>query len=200
MKLLYFIKNHYVIVFLLSITTLFQLTHSVSIEWFQFDRMAIENGQYWRLLSAHLVHNNLYHFVANSLGLVAIYALFQSSYDNLSLLMVSVANAIAIGMWVLIFDSNILYYVGLSGVLHGLFAYAVCGEMLKNIKLSYLLFMGLVGKLVHEQIYGGDASMTELIEIPIMVNAHLYGAITGCCCLILIHLFVKNRQHRNYVR
>src|ERR1700759_82553 len=49
-------------------------------EALRYDRTGLAAGQWWRLISAHLVHLDLDHAVLNSLGLVLMWALFARDY------------------------------------------------------------------------------------------------------------------------
>src|SRR5688572_31528312 len=42
----------------------------------RYERIALAAGEWWRLLSAHVVHLDLEHAVLNALGLVLMWALF----------------------------------------------------------------------------------------------------------------------------
>src|ERR1700744_2926568 len=46
----------------------------------RYDRTALAAGEWWRLLTAHIVHLDLEHAVLNSLGLVLMWALFAADY------------------------------------------------------------------------------------------------------------------------
>ncbi|WP_235869163.1 rhomboid family protein [Veronia nyctiphanis] len=77
------------------------------------------------------------------------------------------------------FTSRYGLYAGLSGTLHGLFAWGIVRDMLGGIRFSGLLFFGLLAKLVYEVIYGGAASTTEMIGASVAVEAHVAGAVVG---------------------
>src|ERR1700745_2647345 len=46
----------------------------------RYDRDAIIDGQWWRLLTAHVVHLDLEHATLNGLGLALLWALFARDY------------------------------------------------------------------------------------------------------------------------
>src|SRR5258707_15757191 len=52
-------------------------------EALRYDRTALAAGQWWRLLSAHIVHLDFSHAALNSLGLVLMWALFARDYRPL---------------------------------------------------------------------------------------------------------------------
>src|ERR1700746_1774855 len=52
-------------------------------ELLRYDRAALAAGQWWRLLTAHLVHLDFDHAALNSLGLVLMWALSARDYRPL---------------------------------------------------------------------------------------------------------------------
>src|SRR6266436_3351375 len=65
-------------------------------EALRYDRVALAAGQWWRLLSAHIVHLDLDHAVLNSLGLVLMWALFARDYRPRQWLLIVVGTIAAI--------------------------------------------------------------------------------------------------------
>ena len=51
-------------------------------------------------------------------------------------------------------------------------------------KTGYLLLIGLMAKIIHEQIYGASADVERLIGAGVATDAHLYGAIGGLLAFI----------------
>src|SRR6266853_1727007 len=62
----------------------------------RYDRVALAHGQWWRLLSAHVVHLSVRHALVNCLGLVLLWALFLRDYAPRRWLAVVLAAALAI--------------------------------------------------------------------------------------------------------
>jgi len=96
-----------------------------------------------------------------------------------------------------LFDKNLSWYVGLSGVLHAIFAVTICRIFLlyiskrqKKIQWEDLLLMiFLVAKLIYEQVIGPVPLTESGSGGPVVVNAHLYGAIMGCICSVFLFKF-----------
>ncbi len=88
----------------------------------RYQRDAVENGEYWRLVSGHLVHLGFGHLWPNLVALVIIGALFEGVLDNADWWRVSLASAAAIDLGLYLFEPSVIWYVGLSGVLHGFVA------------------------------------------------------------------------------
>ena len=93
----------------------------------RYQRDAIENGEYWRLVSGHLVHLGFGHLWPNLAALVVIGALFEGEFRNGDWWRVSIASAAAIDLGLYVLDPAVDWYVGLSGVLHGFVAAGASG-------------------------------------------------------------------------
>jgi rhomboid family GlyGly-CTERM serine protease len=142
----------------------------------RYDRAGLAAGQWWRLVTAHLVHLDLHHAVLNSLGLALMWALFQREYAPRQWLLIVLGSMAAIdaGLWLA--DSTVLWYVGSSGVLHGVMAAGVLGMLRRREPGAWFLALVLVGKIAYEQTAG---ALPLSGRDPVVVDAHLYGALGG---------------------
>src|SRR5438445_8659670 len=120
-------------------------------EALRYDRTALAAGQWWRLLTAHIVHLDFNHAALNSLGLVLMWALFARDYRPrqwLAIVLGSVA-AIDAGLWLR--DSTIAWYVGSSGALHGLMAAGTLAHLRRRDLDGWILAVFIVVKPASEQ-------------------------------------------------
>ena len=168
----------------------------------QYDRVLIEQGQYWPLLTGHLVHLNWIHWALNMAGLLIV-AFFFSLYGNIyDWLFVLLFSALITGLGLYWLHPELIWYVGLSGVLHGLFIYGAIREIRFYPSSGYLLLLLILTKLFWEYMNGPLPGSEEMTGGRVMVEAHLYGAIGGLAAVFItwvLHLFyklveVKNRQ------
>jgi len=141
-------------------------------EILRYDRSAIAAGGWWRLLTAHIVHLDLHHLILNELGLVLVWALFAEDYDAVEWCAIVCVGALAIssGLWWL--SPRVAWYVGASGVLHSIMGAGCAKHLAVRAWDRWILLVGLCGKLVYEQFGGREPPL-------IVVDAHLYGAISG---------------------
>lgn len=155
-----------------------------------YQRHLITDGEIWRLISGHLLHTNGFHLLLNLAGLLMLWALHGRFYSikNYSALFLFCSLFTSIGIY--FFDPTLIQYVGLSGVLHGIFVFGALMDIYTKDKTGYLLFFGVWLKIAHEQFYGANTNVSDLIEASVAVNAHLWGALGGLLfTVIFIGLF-----------
>ncbi|CSB74042.1 peptidase, S54 (Rhomboid) family [Vibrio cholerae CP1047(20)] len=99
---------------------------------------------------------------------------------------------ISLAVGVMILASDMQSYVGLSGTLHGLFAYYALNEALNGRRSSWLLVLGVIGKVAWEQWFGASASTAELIGARVATEAHLAGLVGGLL-LAAGHCFLQRK-------
>jgi rhomboid family GlyGly-CTERM serine protease len=151
----------------------------------RYQRDAVATGQWWRWVTAHFVHLSLAHAILNVLGLALLWMLFARDYSPRAWLLI-VASAIAaidLGLW--IGDSTVLWYVGSSGVLHGILAAGTLAHLRRREPDGWILATLLIGKLAYEQSVG---ALPFLAGAAVVVDAHLYGALGGLLAAIALGL------------
>lgn len=149
----------------------------------RYERAGLAAGQYWRLLTAHVIHLDLHHALLNCGGLVLLWALFAGDYALRQWLIVLLAAAVAIdaGLW--FGDSTVVWYVGSSGVLHGVMAAGALAGIRRGQREGWLLAVILAVKLLYEHFVG---ALPFSGRDPVVVDAHLYGVLGGCAAAALL--------------
>lgn len=161
---------------------LLQVLAPVSTAWLAFDRGGIASGQLWRLVTAHLVHLGWAHTLLNLAGLVMVLAITQPHEGGRrwAARLLWLAMGVSAGLWWA--STDLQHYVGFSGVLHGLFAWALWPMLRRRDRLAWLCAVLLVAKLAAETGWGASAADAALIGGTVITEAHLFGvlaAITG---------------------
>ena len=152
----------------------------------RYEREAVLQGEYWRLITAHLVHLNTRHLLLNVGGVALIAGLFKSDYTWRGWLLIALSSAMAIDLALVFWEPQIAWYVGLSGVLHGaLVAGAVSWWQYQPKRLSLGLTVLLLGKLATEY---GQGSLGLTGDLPVVVEAHRYRALGGLMAGLILWL------------
>ena len=104
------------------------------------------------------------------------WALFARDYAPRQWLAILLAAALAIdaGLWLC--DSTVTWYVGSSGVLHGVMAAGTLAHLRRREGDGWLLAAFLVVKLVYEHFAG---ALPFSGSSAVVVDAHLYGVLGG---------------------
>jgi len=187
-----------IIIFVLSIamlSALAQLSLMFETDWLQFARADIEAGQWWRFISGNMVHLTWRHFAMNIIALVAIFALYSKCLNPQGMILVFLLSCISVTLGIWMFSPEIQWYVGLSGVLHGLLVtliildYAVHKHL-----LNIVLLLALIAKLVWEGMMGPMPGSESVAGGPVVVQAHLYGFLGGLIITSCIFIFNKNKK------
>lgn len=144
-----------------------------------YQRHNLADGELWRLLTGHMLHSNGYHLLLNGGGLLVIMLLHAGYQRQLALLWQLLFNACVIGCLLYWFQPDMQRYVGLSGVLHGLLFFGALLDIKTGKTGGILLTLGILAKIAYEQYQGPDATLGQLIDATVAINAHLYGVLSG---------------------
>lgn len=142
----------------------------------RYERAAVAAGQWWRLITCHLVHLDAVHALLNTVGLALLWALFAREYRLGQWLLAMAASmlSIAVGFW--FFSTQLQWYVGASALLHGVFACGCAALIRKGDRVGVIAGVLFVAKLVFEQWHG---PLPFERADQVVTISHLYGAIGG---------------------
>jgi rhomboid family GlyGly-CTERM serine protease len=152
--------------------------------WGRYEREAIAAGELWRLVFGHLVHLGWGHLWLNLAALGLMGALFEGLLAPRAWLMTSAWSAAAIDVGLYLWHSDVDWYVGLSGVLHGLMVAGAWRLARAPSPLGWALLAGVAAKLLWEQAAGPLPLSEATSGGPVVIEAHLYGAIGGLIAVI----------------
>jgi rhomboid family GlyGly-CTERM serine protease len=156
-------------------------------ETMSYQRAALSDGQWWRLLSAHFVHLDLEHAVLNSLGVVLMWALFARDYEARGWLAIYLVACVAVSTGLWFFSPEVTWYVGASGALHGVMTAGTLAHLRRGDLDGWILGIFIVVKLAYEQFAG---ALPFAGSPDTVVDAHLYGAIGG----VVLAPFLRPRR------
>ena len=131
------------------------------------------------IVSAPLLHNNLWHFFSNILPF-ALFSFLLLQHGTRRYLQVSLACIFGSGLLVWIFGRTAIH-VGASGLIYGYFGYLLLAGILSGkIKLIAIsLFVGIS--------YGGLVFGVLPLRSYISWESHLFGLLVGLGCAYYFH-------------
>ena len=156
----------------------------------RYVRSAILQGEWWRLLSAHLDHLGWAHLALNSAFLALLLALFKPLQSLAKTLLLWLLICLVISFSMLLFSPQLQWYVGLSGSLYGLLVFGLVRDESYATGLRFISSLIVVAKVVFEQIEGASTQVSQIISGPVAEESHLYGLMAGGL-MVLISLAAK---------
>jgi rhomboid family GlyGly-CTERM serine protease len=165
-----------------------QLLGAPAWETLPYDRAAIlAGGEYARLVTAHFFHYDLAHLAWNLVGLALVAALFAREFDLRGWIIILVASTVAVDLGFLVFEPQLAWYVGFSGVLHGLMAAGLCAWLWRTPDaITALVAVLFALKLGWEHLMGPLPFTASTLAVPVIHEAHTYGAIGGTAAALWI--------------
>ena len=159
-----------------------------------YRRSDIAQGEYWRLLTGNLLHTNHWHVIMNLAGLWVVLMLHHFHYSLKGISYLFMVLCVLEGLGLYGFYPQLMGYVGLSGVLHGLFAYGAVADIQRGMKSGYLLLLGVIAKVGYEQVFGASDDVTHMIGARVATESHLVGLISGLLVASVYLIWRRNRQ------
>jgi rhomboid family GlyGly-CTERM serine protease len=162
-------------------------------EALRYDRVWIGQGEFWRLLSGHFAHLSASHLVLNSAGLLLVWFLVGRAYTNQSwiLILAVILTSMDAAFWFL--TPELYWYVGMSGMLHGLLAAGIVARFPRLDTETTILLLLMAAKIGWEQWQGPVPGSETTSGGPVVVDAHLYGALGGALGGVLARIRVKTQ-------
>ena len=154
-----------------------------------FDRVAIADGQWWRLFSGNFVHLSAAHFASDVLGLLAVGSIVEvrgARYLGL----VYIVAGLAVGLVLYWQLPQLRYFGGLSGIVSAAAAYlCLAGACEKGPRrMLFALALGLVTlkialECVLDRSLLAAALPQSVVSLP---QSHLAGAGAALAVFILV--------------
>jgi rhomboid family GlyGly-CTERM serine protease len=162
----------------------------------RYERAAILAGsEPWRLVTGHLVHHDWVHLGWNLAGLALVAVLFARDFGMRGWLAILLASTVAVDLGFLLLEPQLDWYVGFSGVLHGLMAAGLVASLLRRVDAVTLILAALLlGKLLYEHRYGPLPFTAGTVGLPVVHAAHTYGAVGGILAGTLLTLAARRRR------
>ena len=190
-QLILLLRDYPLTVLLSSLTTGLYIFVGAVPESLYFNQTAINQGDLWRLLTAHLVHSDTEHLIWNVLAFI-ILALLIEQHSQMLLLVTLISGSMAIDCYLWINSIGVINYAGLSGVLNTLLVVALFLQWQKHQhlrKLTGLIFLTSLVKIMFE-LWSHQAIFTHS-SWQSLPEAHLVGFLSGISLIVLYRMGVK---------
>jgi len=191
-------------VFLMVLISLLGLGGEAWIELLRFDRQAIEAGEWYRLLTANLVHlpgntvewngwrfHGPWHLFLNALGVLVLVLLCPERLPLSVWLRRTLFLFLGMSLGLYFFAPDLYWYVGLSGAMHGFFVLGLIPQVVKKDIVALGCVLYLLGKLGYELYAGAPVSDEAAIGGKVALESHLWGSISGLAYGLLFQSFWK---------
>lgn len=170
----------------------------------RYDRAAIEAGEWFRLLTGNLVHlpgntvswngwqfHGPWHLFLNELGLLVLVLLCPERLSLLVWLRRTLFLCLGMSVGLYFFAPDMIWYVGLSGALHGFFLLGLVPQAVKKDIVALGCIVYLLGKLGYELYAGAPVSDEAAIGGKVALESHLWGSVSGLVYGVLFRSFWK---------
>lgn len=176
---------------LIALVLLFGLGGDTARFALRYDSVAIGAGQWWRLLSANFVHLGWWHLFLNELGLLVLVLLCPErlSWAVWARRVLLLGLGMCLGLY--FFVPGIRWYVGMSGLIHGLFVLGLGRQVMQKDLIAAGCLAYLIGKIAWEMASGVPVSDEAAIGGTVLVESHLYGALSALIYGLVFRAFTR---------
>jgi rhomboid family GlyGly-CTERM serine protease len=145
------------------------------IESLRYDRVAVLNGEIWRIFTGVVVHLSAAHFVLNLISALALVVVARRAGISKARIAAMTLALITLHGAILLLFTRTEWVAGFSGILHGAIVWAGLETIRRGRLAGAGVLLGIALKLAAEQAGVAMSAWT----FPIAVDSHLAGAIAG---------------------
>jgi len=154
-------------------------------EALRYQPVHIAGGELWRLVTGHWVHANWVHLGLNAAGLVLCWALTEVAWKPHQWGWRIVVLSLGISALMMLFGPDSGWYVGFSGVLFGLYVLAAIDSLPRQRMMASALLAIIGVKIILDMMPSVNMNSSDLIGVPVLVEAHLYGVVVALMIVVL---------------
>lgn len=163
----------------------------------RYDAAAIGAGEWWRLLTGNFVHLGWWHLFLNEMGLLVLVLLCPDPLPGSVWARRVVLLGLGMTLCLFWFVPRTNWYVGMSGVIHGLFLLGLVRQVVRDRDLIAAGCIAyLVGKIAWELYSGAPVSDEEAIGGKVLVESHLYGTLSALAYGLIFGAFTRAETFR----
>ena len=163
-------------------------------EFLRFDHMAIRAGQWWRLLTGNFVHLGWWHLFLNELGVLVYVLLCPEPITPQVWLRRLLLLSLGMSAGLYFAAPGLQTYVGLSGVMHGLFVLGLGRQVMQKDLIALGCLAYLICKLGWELFAGAPVSDEAAIGGHVALDSHLWGALSAVVYGLAFRSFTRLEQ------
>ena len=153
-----------------------------------FDRQAIAEGEWWRLLTGHWVHSDASH-AGWDISMMLLFGVLFEARLQWRLPLVLLLASLAVDAWLWWGVPDLRFYCGLSGILNGLLIVGLL-EWWREMRHPLMLLTAAAAALkIAIEIHSGQALLTQTAW-PSVPTAHAAGFLCG----LAFHLLLSRRE------
>ena len=160
----------------------------------RYDRAAVAAGEWWRLFSGNFVHLGYWHLLLNVLSLALLMLLCPERLSVAEWLRRLLVIGTGMSVCLYYFAPEVRTYVGLSGLVYGLFALGLGRQALRRDEIAVACLVFLAARVTWELVIGAPASETELIGGGVVAKSHLYGICSALVYALLAYAWNRARH------
>jgi len=173
-----FVKNHALAILISLIAIGIQWYGQELILLLRYEAVAVNQGEWWRLITANLTHSNGYHLLLNLTGLWMMELLLERDVKaSTRALLLGLCMPLTLLLLHLLF--NLIWYVGLSGALHGYLIGCALLARKQWPRVYSLVIIGVIAKVIVESIWEINQNTAELIGANVVEESHAMGTVAG---------------------
>ena len=143
-----------------------------------FDRTAIADGQWWRLITGHLVHSDGEQVIGDVSALIVIGWMLERNHP-LTFIYGIMAGTVAVNLWLWFGMPELERYCGLSGTLHAVLLLLIASLWRETRQPLVMVMAALIVGKVFLELWTNQALITETAwpSVPIVHVAGLCGGV-----------------------
>ena len=145
----------------------------------RYDRAGIVEGEIWRVITGHVTHLGWNHLAMNVAGLWLVTYVFAPLGKPWLWATFMFATAILTSAGLFFFKPQLSFYVGLSGILHGIIVIGASRWIQEGDWMGFLVLVVVTVKIGWEQTFGALPLSQEMAGGSVVVDAHLCGTLGG---------------------
>lgn len=157
-----------------------------------YKRTMVFEWQWWRVITAHFVHLSWLHLVFNSLGLLVLGVLLPVASSWFLGWVIVLSLGVSVGL--ILGSAEVAWYGGFSGVLVGLYITIALHCFEQHKVMSTAVLMIVCANILFEQLVGQSITVSSLSGIPVVTDAHYYGALTALLLVGGVKLVIRVRS------